>query len=450
MYNRDDMHLRRWLVPIALAVGVAGRPAAAQTPEVQADGTVNVGYSRFTQSIFEADANPEPEDVPETTSNRAFTEIRPGISVQSGRPRLMWRLAYQFSGIFSLEGSPVYSNQAEAGLVTLPSKHTSMTVNATAAQGGTAFLLNLRPAESGDPQIRAPGNPNIVSASLSETLSWDVGRSFALRQSFSASLSAPQDQLDEANRAIAGTLGLDRVFKRFSAGLDVGSSLSYLRPLQADAEPYASVTNSFLIRFAHDFSYRWNGVATAGVQQVYTDTGSQPLAILPSGSVTALFTHGDTAAAIDLSHGSFTNIQVGTVSITDRIAARGVYTLDVRKLRVLSFSVGFLHNEPIGESAELVAAGTGNAVQGDLAFTTAITKYILGQARYSVSYQFGQEGGLAPITSHIVTVGVTGRYSTSDRMQKLPTRGRRIDGSDGKGFPVGGNPVQGAGEATEP
>ncbi len=455
------MHVRRWLVPIALAVGAvgaagaAGAPAAAQNPEVQADGSVNVGYSRFTQSIFEADPNADPEDRPVNTSSRAFTEIRPGISVVSGRPRLNWRLAYQFSGIFSLEGSPLYSNQADAGLVALPSKHTTLTVTATGAQGGTSFILSQRPAEAGQPELRAPGSPNIVSASLAESFAWDAGRSFVLRQSLTGSLSSPQDQLDQPNLALAGSLTLERVFKRFSAGLEVRSSASRLRPLQANVLPYTTTTNGVLVRFNHDFSYRWNGVATAGVEQVFTDndpTGSQPLAILPTGSVTALYTHGDTAAAVDLSHGSFTNIQVGTVSITDRITGRGIFTLDVQKLRTLSFSAGFLHNEPIGESAAIVAAGTGNVVQGDVAFTTAITKYILGTARYSLSYQFGQEGGLEPITSHIVLIGVTGRYSTTDKAQRqLPTRGRRVDGSDGRGFPAGGNPVEApGGGAPEP
>ena len=71
---------------------------------------------------------------------------------------------------------------------------------------------------------------------------------------------------------------------------------------------------------------------------MFTDTGSEPLALLPSGSVAGLYTAGKMAVSVDLSHGSFTNIQVGTVSVTDRIAARGVYTFDPLKLRSLSFS----------------------------------------------------------------------------------------------------------------
>ena len=158
---------------IALAIALAGRPAAAN-PIIQADGSVNVGYNQITQSTFEADPMAEPEDQAETTSTRVFTEIRPGISIQSGRPRLAYRAGYQFSGNFAFSGNPAYSNQADLTLISLPTKYTTLTLSSLFAQGGTAFLSSLRPADAGEPEIRAAGNPNIVSASLTETLSWSA------------------------------------------------------------------------------------------------------------------------------------------------------------------------------------------------------------------------------------------------------------------------------------
>jgi hypothetical protein len=433
------MHARRWILPIALVA--SGSPAAAQNPEVQADATVNVGYSQFTQSTFQADPMAEPADVADSTSHRAFTEIRPGISVQSGRPRLSWRLAYQFSGNFSLDGSPLYTNQADAALFALPSKYTSLTVSTLLTQGGTSFLLSQRPAETGQPEIRAPGNPNLISATLAESLSWDAGRQMVLQQGLTGTLSAPQDDLGAFNGSVSGSLTLDRVFQRFSSGLEVRSTVSRLRPLQSSLEPYTSITNTALVRLNRDFSWRWNGLVTAGIEQVFMETPSRPLAFLPTGSVTALYTHGAAAAALDVSHGAFTNIQVGTVSVTDRITARGIFTLDEQQQRTLSFSAGILHNEPIGESEAQVAAGTGNAIQGDAGFTTEITRYILGNARYTVAYQFGQDG-LEPILSHIVLVGVIAHYGTSSKARRpLPIRGRRVDGTDGSALPLDARPL---------
>ncbi|HWO21452.1 MAG TPA: hypothetical protein VNO30_21940 [Kofleriaceae bacterium] len=439
------MYARRWGLPIAFAAAatLAGaRPAAAQAPEVEATGAVNVGYTQVSQSTFQADPMAEPGDVPEDSSSRLFSEIRPGIAIQIGRPRLLWRFAYQFSGIFALEGSPSYANQGTVALLSAPSKHTTLTLTALVGQGGTAFLQSQKPAESGQPELRAPGNPNVVSGTVTEALSWAAGQHTALQQSLSASASAPQDDLGQSNSSVGGALVLERLFKRFATGLEVRSTVSWLRPLQTNLEPYASVTNTLLARFRQDFSYRWNGLVTAGVEQVFSDSGSRPLALLPTGSITALYTFGDTAISADLSHGALTNIQVGTVSITDKVTARGVYTLDALKQRTLSFSTGFIHTEPIGESAALVAAGTGDAVSADVGFTTELMKHVLGTARYSLSYQFDQAAGLEPILAHIISIGVTATYGTTTKALRPQTKlGQRLDGSD-RAFPVGGNPIQ--------
>jgi hypothetical protein len=442
------MSVRRWLTPIALAtaagVGLGPAPAAAG-PEYQADAAINVGYNRVSQSTVQAPLMPDSGDAPDDSSTRVFTEIRPGLTLQTGSPRLAWRFNYQTSVNLDLGGgSPAYSNQFNAAAITLPTKYTSLILTALAGQGGTSFLISQRPADTAQPELRAQGNPNIVSGTLTEAFSWDLGL-LRVQQTLAGNLSAPQDDLNEANSSLNGTLALERVFRRYTAGLEVRSGVSRLQPQQGDGSPYLSITNAALARFSHDFTWKWSGLATAGVEQVFTDNGSEPVALLPTGSITANYTRGNTTAGIDLSHGSLTNIQVGTVSVSDRISGRGIFTLDARKLRILSISAGFLHNEPIGESAAMVAAGLGNVVQGDVGFSTKLTNNISANARYSVGYQFNQGAGLDPILSHIVFVGVTGQYGNIAAGSELPVRGRRVDGADGKGFPLGGDPIEGTG-----
>jgi hypothetical protein len=439
------MNVRRSVsIAIALIIAIAGRPAEAQNPQVQVDGAFNVGYTRFTQSIFQPDPNADEADVRDSTSDRVFTEVRPGFAIQYGSPRLVYRLGYQFSGSFDISGNPAYSNQGDLGLVSQPTKFTTLTLAAVVAQGGTSFLLNQRAAEAGQPEIRAPGNPNLISGSLAQSLAWEAGKRLMVNQSLAVSFSAPQEDLSNGNGSMTGSLVFDRPFRRFATGLEVRSALSRLRPLKADAEPYLSVTNTAVIRFSHDFTARWNGLATAGVEQVYTAGESQPLALLPTASASANYTFRNASIGADASHGALTNIQVGTVSLTDRISGRGSYVIDERKLRVLSFSAGILHNEPIGESEASVAAGSGNATQADVGLTTAITKYILGTVRYTYAYQFGQTNGVEAVVTHVFSIGVTGRYSNTDKLARpLPSRGKRVDGSDAKAFPLGGNPLGG-------
>jgi hypothetical protein len=432
-------HPGGWVVASVMMIAVLGGPAAAQRTVVEADATFSVGYTQLTQARFQADPNAAPEDVPDETTSELFTQLRPGIALQTGSPRLTWRAAYVFAGNLSLTGEQLgaYSNQANGSLAAELSKFTTLTVAASIAQGGTSFLLAQRPADAGDTQIRAPGNPDLISASLLESVAWEARKHLTIGHSVTANLSAPQDDFSERNSAWSATLSLDRVFERDTLGAEARASISWLRPLRQGTHLYRSTSNGLLARWNHDFSVSWNGLVTAGIEQVYTDTGSQPLAFLPAASATVRYAAYNTVAALDFSHGTATNLQVGAISLTDKITARGIITLDPRVFRTLAFSAGFLHNEPLGEVDAAVAAGTGNAVQGDAGFTTAITRNVLGSVRYSVAYQFGQGGNLQPTLAHIVFIGITGTYRNAEGPTRaLPARGNRVDGSDAEGFPV--------------
>jgi hypothetical protein len=433
------LHPRGCAVVLVLVSVVLGGPSWAQGTVVQLDGAVNVGATQTTLSTIAPDPMPDKADVKSSSVSTLYTEIRPAISLQFGSPRVSWRLGYVFSGNVSLAGEQAlaYSNQLNGAMIAELTKATTLTVNGSAAQGGTSFLLTQQSADAGTPQIRAPGNPNLVSATLGESIAWAVGRHLSLQHSLIGSLSAPQDALGDANTALTASLSLERLFNRDTAGLEVHAGISWLSPLAADTSRYTSSSSSLLVRWNHDYTWSLNSLVLAGVEEVFTDTGSKPLALLPTGSATVHYTAGNAVASLEANHGTATNLQVGSVSLTDRVTARGVVTIDPIKLRVLSFSAGVLHNQPIGEVAADVAAGTGNAVQGDVGFSMAISKNLLGNARYSVAYQFGQDGGLGATVAHIFLIGVTASYNNTSRVTRpIPTRGVRVDGSDAKGFPV--------------
>ena len=416
-----------------------GGPAAAQRTVVEADATVSVGYTQVTQARFQADPNAARKDVRDKTTSELFTQLRPGLSLQTGSPRLTWRASYVFAGNLSLTGAQLgaYSNQGNGSLAAELSKYTTLTVAGSIAQGGTSFLLAQRPADTGNTQIRAPGNPNLISASLLESVAWQARKHLTVQHNLIANLSSPQDDFSERNSAWTATLSVDRVYERDTLGAEARASLSWLRPLRQGTHLYRSTSNGVLARWNHDFSVGWNGVVSGGIEQVYTDTGSKPLAFLPAASATVRYAAYNTVTAIDFSHGTATNLQVGTISLADKVTARGIITLDPAISRSLAFSAGFLHNEPLGEIDAAVAAGTGNAVQGDAGFTTALTRNVVASARYSVAYQFGQGGNLPPTLAHIIFIGITGTYRNAEgRTRALPVRGNRVDGSDAEGFPV--------------
>jgi hypothetical protein len=418
---------------------IGERPAAAQRTVVEADGAVNIGYTQVTRGTLQADPNAQAADVQDGSIGGFFTEVRPGIAIQTGSPRLTWRAGYQFSGNLSLSGEQLgsYSNQGNVSLGAELTKFTTLSFGAAVLQGGTSFLFAQRTADAGNPEIRAPDNANLVSASLAESLGWEAGRHLSVQQALVANASAPVNALDQRNSSAAASLSLDRVYALDSYGLEARAGIAWLRPLRADLAPYQTMTNSLSARYNRDFSPSWNGLVTAGIEQVYSNTGSQPLAFLPAGSASVRYSLYNAVAALDVSHGTAINLQVGSVSLADKVTARGIITLDPREYRALSFSAGVLHNEPIGEVDSVIAAGTGNAFQGDVGFTTAISRSILFSARYSVAYQFDQGANIPPTLAHIALVGVTAVYKNTERATRpVPKRGRRLDGTDAEGFPV--------------
>lgn len=433
------LYPRGWAAVVVVVVIGASRPAVAQSVLIQGDAAANVGYTQSTRGVAQIDPTANAADIPASSTSQLFTELRPGITLQSGSPRLTWRAGYVFSGNLSLSGdnTTTYANAANAALAAELSEGSLLTMGAAFSQGGTSFLLSQGAADAGKPELRAQGNPNLITGSLVETLAWQLLRHLSIQQTLNGNISAPQDAFNQRNSALVGSLALELPFTRDIFGLEAHADVSWLRPLQADQAKYATLETALFGRWNHDFSESWNGLVRAGVEQVYTDTGSRPLAILPSGSASVHYTLGEVGAGLDFSHGTVSNLQVGTVSLADSLTARGNVVLDSRKARAVTFSAGFVHNQAIGDVTPALASGTGNAVQGDAGFTTALSTSILATARYSLAYQYGQSGGIAPTLVHIVLIGVTGSYkNTTDAVRPLPKHGQRVDGSDSVGFPV--------------
>jgi hypothetical protein len=417
---------------------LTGTAAAQRVYELEA--TANVGVAQTTQEAFIADPNADSGDNPASSTVRAYTEVRPAVAMQGGNARSLWRLGYQFAGTLALDssGSATYNNQLEASLNTQATKFTLFSLSGSIAQGSQTYLLTSRPAESGIPDVRAPSNPGIVAASLAESVYVELGPRMRLSHGLVGTASALQEDLTKYSASATGTLGIERTYPRDNVGMEVRSSISYLQPQNQLLPQYVSTTNGLVARWSRDFSTRLNGFALVGAEQVYTDSGSKPLAFGPTATVAANYTGKNYAAALEGTHGIVTNIQVGTISTTDRVSARGMYTIDALRGRAVSGSVGFLHNTPVGEADAIVAAGTGYAAQLDAAYITKLDDNYALTARYSFAYQFDQAGGLGNALAHIVLVGITARYSNVDILKvrrPRPARGRRVDNGDGL-FPV--------------
>src|SRR5262249_49723895 len=124
-----------------------------------------------------------------------------------------------------------------------------------------------------------------------------------------------------------------------------------------------------------------------------------------------------------------------TIALTDQVTLRGFTSFTARLPRLLSGSVGFLHSTPLGQAESQIASGTGDALQTDAGLTWGFTDTLVGQARYSLAYQFNQGGGLTDSLVHVFLVGIAVRYASSRQLGAVPSIvPQRVDAADAPGF----------------
>ena len=416
---------------VAFVIAALGHGAAAQGLELQAG--LNVGFNQTTQSVAMPDPMPQPGDVQPTSTSSLFTEVRPGITFQIDKRKITLRASALMSALllYTPQTNAVYTSQANLQALAVPSDRVSATGVASVMLGGEAFLASQRAADTGQPMIRSEGNPTILTTTVGQSLLWEVSPRWSLRETLAGSLVAPKDDFGAVNSSLIGSLAFEHIWPRDAAGFELRASEAELRPLiLLNPQPaYASQTASVRARWNHDFSRQANGFVSAGVAQVYTNTGSRPVAVVPVGSAMLRYASGNLVGSLDFNQDIMTNLLVGSVSYTDQIVAHGSVMLDQRLARVLAFSVGALHNEPVGVAGPLAVAATGNAVQADVGLVTLIRKNLLATARYSLSYQFDRADTVGPELFHLITIGVLATF-TSGTMRPVPDIGVRVDGLD--------------------
>lgn len=417
---------------LVIVVGCALLPqtGGAEPVELHADGSLSVGVTSATQSTFQADPLAA---APDDSVEQFYTEVRPTLLVQSVfRRRFQWGIGYQFAGQLNPDSAVLqYSNQANAQLAWQPTQRTNLSLNGAFAQGSQSQLVSLRAADAGQLTLNAPGNQSRLTATATEAFSWELAPTTMLQQTAQLSAAAPQDALDQSSSDLLASLALEKATRRTMGALEVRTRISHLRPIQSQLEPFAANSNAALIRGSHDISARWNAQGSLGIEQVFTDHSNKPLALLPVVSATLNFWTRTTNFAGEVARGSMPNLQMGTITIANSAVVRGLVMLDEEKNRAVRFSVGGIHNEPLGE-IDALAASVFDVIQADLSAATSLNRRLLLFARYGASHQFTNDGMLPSTTMHVFLVGVSAQYSSTGKARRpMPTTGRRVDNVDG-------------------
>jgi hypothetical protein len=424
-----------------IAIALAGRDVRAQVA-AEVAATMNTGYLSYEQ-----DAPSALMPAPGPTSG-LFTELRPSIVFEHDSRRVIWRAGVMVGTFVPLESDPAmsYTTQGTLALAAWPSEVTSMTVVGSFGLGGEALLASERAADTGQPTIRGNGNPEVLTANATETVALQARPTWTIRQGLTGALVAPQQQLDGVNANALATLAVDHEYRRDTVGVELRAGISQVQPqlLPMMTTPFRTYTSSIGARWNHDESRTWNWQVSAGLTRMITDADSDPPAVVPTGTALLRYTADRTVASLAFTQDFTPNLIVGTVSASSQLAARGAVTLDASRRRVLAFSAGIRHDEPIG-AAGVLATAAGNAVQADVGLTMSFKRNVLAVVRYSAGLELGQVGALGPQLTQIVTLGFTATYATGV-VHPPPGIGERVDQTDGTLFRVVDEPAEATGD----
>lgn len=420
----------------SVAFALAG-PARGETL-LRFDATANLGTSQTVPSLGPSDEH--------------FLDLRPSLTVQVGTPRLVWRASYLFSGSLRVgdQGSATYSNSLDLGLAAEPNLRTSFSLTGGIVQGGASFRLSQPRAEDGQPTLRAPGAPELIVGTASQTFSWEASPLVRFGQSADAAWTVRQDALDQGawqnaqpaiddgNGAFGFTLRLDRAFSADAAGLSASARYAVLQPLlptvegsPVDVEQQRSFWQILQATWSRDLTSRWSAHLAVGAERLQILGGDDAASIHPTGTLTANYDGGAFGGSVSYTHGIVPSLETGTIGESDQVVVSGGFPVRIPRVEdsALGASVGYLYSRP-GPGGTLVL-GDSQVLSGDLGLTVVFSEELQAVARYSLSYQFGRGD---PSTIHVLLVGLTARYGDVEPLPPLPGRGERVDGADGTEF----------------
>jgi hypothetical protein len=326
-----------------------------------------------------------------------------------------------------------YANQLSAALAAELSQRTVLTLGAGVSQGGTALLLSQRPADTGQPALRAPGNPDQLTLTLTEALRWEVSEDLVFYESLVGTLTTPQYALAQYNGSIALSLRLEQYLQGDAVGGGLDANLISLASPDGSGSHYPALVNSLVATWRRDLGPRWTSALQAGVAQVVVLRGSVPLAILPTGNLVASHQGPTSGISLVVTYGPYTDLQTGSITQAGTARFHGFLDLQPVQPKSLAASVGYMRSMPLGPITAN-ASGIGDAFQGDAAFNWGFSDALAAVARLTVAYQFNQPGGIAPSTIFVLTVGVIGRFGNATSLAPMPSWGARVDRSDAVPF----------------
>ncbi len=431
----------------SLALCLAAAPALAKVT-IQATTTASAGW---TDNVLNA-----PDELTAMGPAREsdfFFQLVPGVVLSSATPRLLQRLAYNFTADLFVHHSEAnsYSNSLEWAGDVATSKTTNLLLTAQTQQGRiSTFNLNQSSAGASINVLSQNADINFFSQNVTESLDWTPTGKWRVQQLalFRAFIPTDRGVQPDVYEAQAD-LGFDRLFRLDSLGmlLRVGF-IDYEAPRDTMTDVpigfnQQQLLTTLLGRWRRDWSPSWSTEAALGVVNA-VGLSNDPMAPNqtdwePSALAAIRYSRELGVAEIRYAHDVTPNPLAGSTFSTDEAAVQaGLPIVRAKMFFGLTAAYQFARQLPLLAGVE---KATAHVVLVDFTVGWQPRPEIGLFARYTLYDQFGSPpvmdvpAVLPDLTRHTVLVGVNVIYPAV-AAARVPTHlGTRVDRSDQPGFP---------------
>jgi len=430
-----------------VALGAVAAPARAKVT-LQATTTATAGW---TDNVLNAPDEPTMNG-PRRESD-FFFQLVPGAILSSASPRLLQRLAYNFTADLFVSHTEAnsYSNSLEwAG--DIAASRTANVILTAQTQQGRISTFNLNQQSSGAAIAVLPQNADInffsqnatESLDATPTAQWRISQ-LALFRAFIPTDRGVQPDVYEAQ----ADLGFDRLFRLDSLGALLRVSfIDYEAPRDTMTDVpvgfnQQQVLTTLLGRWRRDWSPFWSTEAALGVVNA-VGTSNDPMAPTqtawePSALAAIRYSKELGVAELRYAHDVTPNPLAGSTFSTDEAALQaGLPIVRAKMFLGLTAAYQYARQLPLLPGVE---TATAHVVLVDFTIGWQPRPEVGVFARYSLYDQFGSPpvmdvpATLPDLTRSTVLVGINVIYPAV-AAARVPTRqGTRVDRSDQPAFP---------------
>ncbi len=434
---------------VALAVTLALGSHAFAKATLQGSLSLSEGW---TDNVLSAPDKPVAGDP--AKEGDALWDIRPGLTLTTGTPRAIQRVAYLFSTELYLNHSEAdaYTNRLEWNGLFQPNARTTLLLDAAATEGRLSTFNLLTPSAVNQVQATPVDSPTVFDASIQQELSYELTAKFRLIQSLALLSVVPiSGGILPATVQVTPIIGIERDWKRDALALTYHIDYTYFSEVDTTitaADGTKKITpltpvedqiiNTLLVKWRHDLGRQFSSELAAGVTEAIRPSTATGEIWQPAGMAAIHYSHPNAQFGLTYQRRIQPNLFVAQTFLVDQVDFSGGVPLGLRSHLIFSASAGYQYDQVLDVNNGKIG-GTVHVILADATLAWIPRPELQVFFRYQLFDQIsGNDRDLflqPSLMRNIFQIGLTATFPGEPAVRVPGHLADRVDRTDQLGIP---------------